>query len=695
MIGKKLLLLSSFIFAAGNVYAQYAGIFEPSVPKQILIKADKSVFDEYQKTLREAYEDKSANIPDEYKKTFVGEFYIKDGLGEKKCTGKFRINGDWKDHIDQTKKTSSLDVSLINKCYIGDIAKFKLFLPKTRNGNNEVFWSILLDYYGFPTLYTRLVDVDFNGVVYKAIFQEKPSTAFLERHGLREMPILKHDERQIWLNRKEWFTNHAKLSAVEKITSVFDPSGHAQNIDGVRINDVDASYGLLFNSEFLKTDLRYRIALNALTSYRNEDKIIENSRFYEKISRSYAPHGLINHNRRFIYNAFTDTFIPLYYDGDVDLFEDAACEQNNNNGPTDEFMEKYTRLTNESLTNGMRCAYARVYDIKTLSNWSLDSAFKMLKPVSIEYMKVGNLKTGFDGIKENYVYTENYAPFVLNPNNGSNEGIPKNQLKHYLIGNSYSSMSGYKISTVVAGEKHPSLKTQGVEAPETGEVIITVPDYFKYYIYVPEGSNRKIDIRLAGTGSRVLLTGQMSKSDKVSISGDAPNVSQIDRHDDQMITGCATFYKFKFNGGSIYSDTTGCEDSINIFSSAGIIDNIEVHNASADAIDFDFSKITVLNTVVENAGNDCIDLSSGDYIFVDAKLSGCLDKGVSIGERSNATLNNITIISADIGIAVKDQSDAKIGKLTAKAIKSTCTDSYIKKGKFGTPALSVENKVCD
>ena len=36
-------------------------------------------------------------------------------------------------------------------------------------------------------------------------------------------------------------------------------------------------------------------------------------------------------------------------------------------------------------------------------------------------------------------------------------------------------------------------------------------------------------------------------------------------------------------------------------------------NSYADALDIDFSEIEILNLEIHNAGNDCVDFSSGKY----------------------------------------------------------------------------------
>ena len=79
-----------------------------------------------------------------------------------------------------------------------------------------------------------------------------------------------------------------------------------------------------------------------------------------------------------------------------------------------------------------------------------------------------------------------------------------------------------------------------------------------------------------------------------------------------------------------------CEDALNIISSKGWINYIEIKNSSFDALDVDFSKLKIKKIKIMNAENDCVDLSSGIYELSDADVSNCLDKGISTGEKSES-----------------------------------------------------------
>ena len=92
-----------------------------------------------------------------------------------------RINGDWKDHIKLVdgNPISSLDVHLLNGNIFG-VTKFKLFMPKTRNGSNEIFTSTLFSELGFLSPRTFFVETNLNEkITTNYIFQKNLQRSLL------------------------------------------------------------------------------------------------------------------------------------------------------------------------------------------------------------------------------------------------------------------------------------------------------------------------------------------------------------------------------------------------------------------------------------------------------------------------------------------------------------------------------------
>ena len=83
-----------------------------------------------------------------------------------------------------------------------------------------------------------------------------------------------------------------------------------------------------------------------------------------------------------------------------------------------------------------------------------------------------------------------------------------------------------------------------------------------------------------------------------------------ERVDSYGYTGCLNFLNTKFNMTDIIATNGKCEDSINIINSSGNINNLIIRDAYKDGFDADFSNLKILNSYVNGAGNDCIDISS-------------------------------------------------------------------------------------
>jgi len=99
--------------------------------------------------------------------------------------------------------------------------------------------------------------------------------------------------------------------------------------------------------------------------------------------------------------------------------------------------------------------------------------------------------------------------------------------------------------------------------------------------------------------------------------------NQAQRFNNYGMTGCLNFYQATFNGTNIRVQDGVCEDSVNIVNSQGYINSIQVDHAYADAIDIDFSGVQIEFVEVNEAGNECVDVSGGTYSLIDARLANC------------------------------------------------------------------------
>ena len=113
-------------------------------------------------------------------------------------------------------------------------------------------------------------------------------------------------------------------------------------------------------------------------------------------------------------------------------------------------------------------------------------------------------------------------------------------------------------------------------------------------------------------------------------------------------------------------------------------------NTFSDALDNDFCNGTIENTVFIDVNADAIDVSGTQLEVKNVKVYKAGDKGLSIGERSNVTAENVFVEQADFGVASKDLS-----KIVIDNIKINKTlyglAAYQKKPEYGPAELEASN----
>ena len=114
---------------------------------------------------------------------------------------------------------------------------------------------------------------------------------------------------------------------------------------------------------------------------------------------------------------------------------------------------------------------------------------------------------------------------------------------------------------------------------------------------------------------------------------------------------------------SVFRGAQG-DDGVNVKGGRVAILNNQFLENSSDGIDIDFPDQETLlkdNEFKDNAG-DCVDISWSDITIAGNTITGCGDKGVSVGESSHPLIAGNYIAGSDMGIAIKDLSVATITK---------------------------------
>ena len=662
-------------------------------------------------------------ISDKYKKRFYSSIFIKNSNNQTcKLNAKLRISGDGKDHIELTEDgniISSLDVRL-TKGNINGITNFKLFLPKSRKGSSEVITALLLKEMGHLSPRTKMIRVKVNNQSQEMIFQEKPRKEMLENNNLRESAILQTDQTLLWNLRSNHISRNGNFA-----NTVFPK---IVNIKWVNRNPVSQKIGLnganLFSKVILESwnrggdhqDFSYSDELLSNGNIINRKKL---SQFKAILIASGAGHALHNANRKFYFDPIENSFLPIYYDGMADIRNLSDFEVY-----TKEFEDAY-------MTRDIK-AEDFDYVINQIENINLKNFIDKLNysGVNIEISELINIKNNIIKnlifLKEKHIISLNYQftknPFNRQSSNFVNYGLvfyshddtffscnfeneecqkvlmnntdrnkllngeyAKGKKQYYFLGDIFNPITKKYNEGIIYGTNTPTINLyENIYIKKYGEPNIKV-----------DKKKRLISIEVNNPNEKVLFIDSKLEDWEINVNTRKNKDLQknISRFDKNLLTSLLTIKDSYISGIKISIQGGNDEDSLNIISSNGDIDSINIKDSFQDAIDFDFSNLKVNNISVKNAGNDCLDISSGKYFVNNITLEGCLDKGVSAGEKSTLQLNNAKIKDTKIALVSKDNSKLvlKKGKLLNNLI---CAAVYNKKQEFGPSFISIPPKLC-
>ena len=545
---------------------------------------------------------------------------------------------------------------------------------------------------GFPSLYTKMVDVDLNGNIYRAIFQEDATKEFLERNNFTETVILKENDFNFYLSDKE--------------KEIYD-------------NFFTSSF-VIDNNNFLKNDISNFITSEAIALKANQDfkKLVMNDKFFTSIHRKYASHGLGTNNRKYIYIPYKKIFLPLYYDGDVQFLPGRTdCSKSIDEEKLIKFKTEFKLLAKKNLNKMQECVLRDVLDsskgnIEKLgkffpennTNNKKDLQYLEIKNKILNYLKINDTKEILEINKSKekiliYSFILNDQFFICSLSIKEKSIKSCNQIDGQSYKKLISESGRYKITDNF--KSFPiNLGTFNNQIPiiklNIDKNDFTLDEKATYYFIQNDEKDRNIKFTFQNSEAKLFLQGNFENINfefKTEYKNYFKSSGET-RYDKNLLTGCVNFFDSTFEKVSLKSSDMICEDSINIKNSSGSIEKIEINNSLFDGLDLDFSDISINNLLVNNAKNDCIDFSFGKYIISKANLKNCGDKGVSVGEKSKFKLQNAKIFNSKIGVASKDDAVTKINTILIEDI-NICLAAYNKKKEFKGSEISVKNFNCN
>ncbi len=672
------------------------------------------------KNLLKAFIDPSKITNPKYRKRFNSLISFRHGNNICKFKASVRLSGDLKDHISMknqnflyTSKSpsipivSSLDVKM-KTGNINGIIRYKLLLPESRNGDNEILTVSLFNQLGILTPRTRYVTVDINGTVVKMLLQEKFVKEFAEHNLLRESALLKTHEDLMW---------NLRSKSSQNFSSLIFPS--IINRNWLKKNDLNKSISV--QALNILSDASNRSADNVHTyqNFFNLQALANNNgteefAFYNMLSIiTDSTHGLINHNERLL--MLEDKLRPIYYDGDSNLLN-----RFNSLDPADSLSmikRSKTWILNNAKHYNIEDYKKKIKNIDSykLSLTAVNSGLNFSE-IDADRLKIYLLKN-LDYVEINLKeYSDNTNPEFtqkkdVNLQRFANNGLFNfqsfygNPLGEYflceintaLLCNTYSPDSKKLVKLMTTGAKVNNLPTFYLNENKSSQVrkinlnqrTLVIEENFIMRIYGAPDVNvdkneRTINVYLKSAKDQVIINNSDLVNWEINVvalknkSISPPNI----RYNSELQTGALVIQdsrlknvSFSFKGGML-------EDSINIVRSSGDIKQIFIQDSYQDALDIDFSTISIANVRVLNAGNDCVDLSSGEYKIYNLNSKYCSDKSVSLGENSSLQIESMTTQAADAALVVKDSSKATVNNANIFNVKK-CIQIYRKKQEYG------------
>ncbi len=125
-------------------------------------------------------------------------------------------------------------------------------------------------------------------------------------------------------------------------------------------------------------------------------------------------------------------------------------------------------------------------------------------------------------------------------------------------------------------------------------------------------------------------------------------------------TGAVTFYKSPISLKNVAFKSNSAEDSLNVINTDFSIEEAYFYGSTSDAFDSDFCTGILKDSIFENIGNDAVDVSGTTLQIYGLTVNRAGDKGISAGERSTVSAQDVRVSNATTGAASKDQSELKI-----------------------------------
>lgn len=189
------------------------------------------------------------------------------------------------------------------------------------------------------------------------------------------------------------------------------------------------------------------------------------------------------------------------------------------------------------------------------------------------------------------------------------------------------------------------------------------------------------DVR--GAGIAVLNAMELSRLDHVRFE----NLSAPD-NELASLTGALTFYKSPVEARNCVFSDNNSEDALNCVLSSYRLIGCIFRDIQSDAFDGDYSDGEIVDCGFFDCGNDAIDVSGSKIYVQGVRVTAALDKALSVGEGSSATVEGLLARNCEIAVASKDNSIVTISDLKLDSCNVGFT-VFQKKSEFGPAVITI------
>jgi hypothetical protein len=157
-----------------------------------------------------------------------------------------------------------------------------------------------------------------------------------------------------------------------------------------------------------------------------------------------------------------------------------------------------------------------------------------------------------------------------------------------------------------------------------------------------------------------------------------------------ILTGGITFYRSNITLEHVLLGNNQTEDAINVIHSQFRFVDSQWKHTFADAFDSDFSQGEVTNCLFEDIAGDAVDVSGSTVTVSGGRMERITDKGISAGENSSVSVQDVRIDNVGIGIASKDLSKVTVSGGEISNARFSALAAYIKKPVYGPGSIDAQ-----